>query len=338
MKFTKLKNKLNALKGEIKRNKAVSYSEWLNTEGLDDNAENRQLYGLYALSIDDSNKKADMRLSQIIGRGVFVAVFLVIFLIMCCNSVSAVNLTVTDNNNYYQSAEGNGGMVPYTSIEILEVPFLNYDDSYYIIYATTDLYGQYQNTHVLTIDFNLSTNNFITDYNAFLSSNYPSFGDYLENTYNDFSVPYLPSWLYSNDFTVLLQDVVNEYDYIKSLGYDDGYDDGYDVGFDDGYDDGENTGFQTGYGDGYDVGVVDGYNEGVTDGYDDGYDVGYTNGINDGEIAKKSIFAIFDAPIKVLTSLLDFDIFGINLLSTFKVILTILLLGAIAKFVLSIAL
>ena len=148
-------------------------------------------------------------------------------------------------------------------------------------------------------------------------------------------------WLlggYSTYFSDIFYSIKSDFYNIENVSYNNGYDDGYDVGFGDGYNDGENTGFQTGYDDGYDVGVADGYNVGVTDGYDDGYDVGYTTGINDGEIAKKSIFAIFDAPIKVLTSLLDFEIFGINLLAIFKVILTILLLGAIAKFVLSIAL
>ena len=97
------------------------------------------------------------------------------------------------------------------------------------------------------------------------------------------------------------------------------------------------------------------YNSGYTAGYNDGktagvnsvnteqyFDNGYTAGYNDGKTAGIasandysfiSLFgAIFDAPVKTFTSLFNFDLLGVNILSLITALFTLCVIVVIVRF------
>ena len=154
--------------------------------------------------------------------------------------------------------------------------------------------------------------------------------------------------------------------------YEQGYNEGLSVGYSDGYEDGQGNGFIAGREQGYTEGEMAGYNSGYTEGYDQGnmngyfsgYDVGYVDGEAEGyengnaegytvgwkdgeahgitetqgtlEGVKELVFGIFDAPTRLIDGMLDFNLFGIHLASTVKVILTLgvvsVIIAVIIKF------
>ena len=326
----RITTKLRAVKEESRRVKPLTYAEWLNDNGLTDNVENRALYGSYVLDVDNHNKKADMRLSQFIGRGVFLLCVLVVFVAMFINSVGATDIVYTDGvydkneiTNSYQYTEAceftwDGFDTSFTAIYL---DFTNSSGYTYKMYIIENVELFYEKVDYYVQD---KTQDDIFDFLYGYANDHP----------NSVDGYFGSEWYYGSPLQSLYYEYENQYNAIHSQGYDDGLDVGFDLGYDDGYDDGLDVGFD----DGYDVGIQHGYDDGYDVGVREGYNLGYDAGVDVGETAKKSIFAIFDAPVKVLTSLLDFEIFGVNFLSIFKVILTVLLLGAIAKFVLSIAL
>ena len=93
-------------------------------------------------------------------------------------------------------------------------------------------------------------------------------------------------------------------------GYGNGLADGEDVGFDKGYQAGVNTSQEASYNDGVNAGYRSGYDVGLAD----GKSLGYNNGLSDASHYSflGLIGAVFDAPIKAFTGLLNFDVFGIN--------------------------
>lgn len=148
------------------------------------------------------------------------------------------------------------------------------------------------------------------------------------------------------------------------MGYETGYDEGYETGCDEGYEPGYNEGMaygrQEGYAYGYSEGHYqgyldgseDGYLEGKADGYDDGYSVGYqttkdelvkqyTKGYNNGKEAgiteavntKETVIdfvdGLFSAPVNFLYTMLDVEIFGMNLFNIVMVFLTVVLVGVV---------
>lgn len=131
--------------------------------------------------------------------------------------------------------------------------------------------------------------------------------------------------------------------YIKGVdfgleeGYGNGYDQGSIDGYQDGYTDGENEGYGIGYDDGYSIGNEEGYSDGYDYGYIDGEKYGWDNGFGAGQndmaetshTFKEMVFAIFDAPSRLIDSMLNFDIFGINLAGLVKTIITIAVVAVI---------
>ena len=133
------------------------------------------------------------------------------------------------------------------------------------------------------------------------------------------------------------------------IGYQDGYEDGWIVGDQEGNIAGYNSGYSVGYGDGYD----DGYSIGNEEGYSDGYDYGfydaeelhasdYMNGYGAGllevadteESIKDVVFAIFDAPVNLINGILDFNLFGINVASLVKTLITLAITALLVFFIL----
>lgn len=69
-----------------------------------------------------------------------------------------------------------------------------------------------------------------------------------------------------------------------------------------------------------------GFESGQKIGYDNGYNVGFSDGINSNETRFDGLmFAIADVPMKVISSMLNFDILGFNLMGFFLGIITLLL-------------
>lgn len=94
-----------------------------------------------------------------------------------------------------------------------------------------------------------------------------------------------------------------------------------------GLSDGENKGYE----DGYDKGKSDGYNLGK----DIGDTIGYQRGVREhNDYSFFTLFsAIFDAPVKVIYNLLDFEILGVNLFSFFSALVTVFIVIALIKFI-----
>ena len=118
------------------------------------------------------------------------------------------------------------------------------------------------------------------------------------------------SSLFGGDFTV-------EYPYI-------GGDYSYNKGYDSGIKNGQGLGWEDGYTYGYDIGKQDGYDIGLTDGANT--DTGWMN-------FKNLIFTIFDAPFYVLSTALNFEIFGINIAGTLISLISIALIVWILKII-----
>ena len=88
------------------------------------------------------------------------------------------------------------------------------------------------------------------------------------------------------------------------------------------------------YQQGYEQGEEAGYQSGHTAGYDSGYDVGYSDGIaTAGNSSFLSLItAVVDAPITAFTSLLNFEVLGVNLKKLVLSILTAALVIACVRF------
>lgn len=83
-----------------------------------------------------------------------------------------------------------------------------------------------------------------------------------------------------------------------------------------------------------------GWQEGEKQGREDGYQMGYEAGLEAAsgssdenkamlEELKEFVYAIFDAPARLINSMLDFDFFGINVAGFVRTILTLTVVGAI---------
>ncbi len=96
-------------------------------------------------------------------------------------------------------------------------------------------------------------------------------------------------------------------------------------------------GYDAGYSDGYTSGNSDGNSQGYQDGYSAGQSIGYGNGYNDGieqsgQYSFNSLIgAVIDAPVSAFTSLLNFEILGINILGFISGLLTLALIIFIIK-------
>lgn len=92
--------------------------------------------------------------------------------------------------------------------------------------------------------------------------------------------------------------------------------------------------YESGYNSGYTNGERNGYNIGFGDGKREGYDIGYNEGYlasQGGEGFSGLFDGIAKVPITTLTSLLGFEIFGVNVLGTLLGILTIVVVAFLIK-------
>lgn len=106
---------------------------------------------------------------------------------------------------------------------------------------------------------------------------------------------------------------------------------GYDNGFEDGYNEGYGVGNTDGAETGYEVGFEDGYNDGYSAITQETIDELESEVLTDGETFLDFIFAIFDAPLNVIRTALDFEILGFNVSDLIFFILTLFLFVMVLK-------
>lgn len=90
--------------------------------------------------------------------------------------------------------------------------------------------------------------------------------------------------------------------------------------------------YDKGYDAGHDVGYDEGYAAGEEAGYSKGFSAGQTEAMNSNSTLKDLIFGIFSAPGELINGILDFDLFGINLASLVKTLLTLTVVALIVVF------
>ncbi len=106
------------------------------------------------------------------------------------------------------------------------------------------------------------------------------------------------------------------------------------------------NGYSNGYTDGQAYGEIlhaDDYQNGYDQGYADAKDVWYKNGLKDGfngadtsqawSNMKNLIFAVFDAPFYVISTSLDFNLFGINIAGTLIALISLAIIVWILKII-----
>lgn len=133
---------------------------------------------------------------------------------------------------------------------------------------------------------------------------------------------YVPSFTdYCNLYAAIL------YSEFYDKGYIAGYDVGKTKGYDKGYIDGEQFGYNNGEQFGYNIGYDEGYNA-ITQ---ETIDKLESEVLTDGETFLDFIFAIFDAPLNVIRTALDFEILGFNVSDLIFFILTLFLFVMVLK-------
>lgn len=103
----------------------------------------------------------------------------------------------------------------------------------------------------------------------------------------------------------------------------------FQIGYNTGYDKGNSHGYKAGYQSGYDKG----YNEGKAYGYNEGFNKGYEQGAGGNNTLVGMIYAIVDAPFKVLKDSMNFNFLGINVADFIFSALTMIIVIKIFKFV-----
>lgn len=66
-------------------------------------------------------------------------------------------------------------------------------------------------------------------------------------------------------------------------------------------------------------------------GAQDGYSKGYTDGVNESDVGKNFLLTVFSVPSYVLSTIFNFEIFGINLYLLITFLLTIAIVGLVLK-------
>ena len=107
------------------------------------------------------------------------------------------------------------------------------------------------------------------------------------------------------------------YYFTSSFDDNDYYNEGYKAGIDEGFNKGEDIGYQNGYNAGETIGYGKGYNAGVEHGSDYSF--------------MGLIGAVIDAPVSAFTSLLNFELLGVNILGFISGLLTLALIIFIIK-------
>lgn len=102
---------------------------------------------------------------------------------------------------------------------------------------------------------------------------------------------------------------------ITSGAYESGYTTGRNEGYQNGYADGEKAGSETGYGQGYEI----------------GYNAGYSSGQASSTNLWSYILTIGQAPFEFMKDMLNFEIFGVDIIGLVSSLLTAALVVTIIR-------
>ena len=108
------------------------------------------------------------------------------------------------------------------------------------------------------------------------------------------------------------------------------YNNGYILGYENGKEEGKKQGKEIGYKDGYDKANTELYNKWYIGRYQQGYNEGTKNAGNYTFLSLMG--SIVDAPIKVISNMLNFEILGFNMMQFFYAIITVCIIVTIVKF------
>ena len=257
-----------------------------------------------------------------------------------------------DKSNYSWYPFLVGNLSYGSSVFVIDGSIYSYYDNYLTVYS--DAYNNFRSTGVSLNISNFDTYYLWSDGTDTYHSNYDTGTHYVFNKTTLQWDPITSNINFSGYDTFTIDGLVIGNTHILPVTYyDNGYSNGYDLGYDNGYDDGfdtaENVNYDDGYADGYDKGNSDGYDNGYSTGYDtglsqgnstgydNGYLVGYNNGYNEGindsnTYTFNNLFgAVLDAPVKVFSSLLNFNFLGVNLLSFITGLFTLAVIILIVK-------
>lgn len=81
----------------------------------------------------------------------------------------------------------------------------------------------------------------------------------------------------------------------------------------------------------YNQGFLNGERTGYLDGFYEGESKGYTEGVGEGEVASNFLLTLFSAPTYILSTIFNFEIFGINIYLLITFLLTIVIVGFVLK-------
>lgn len=241
------------------------------------------------------------------------------------NDASNENLTkivypITAYNLLYFSDE--------TLVQNLCSVNLNAGNNYfYLVYPFSDLFGSVGFSFSVGLTTNFDCNNIYLFTTGSYKNKNSSYG-YNEFIYYSSPTEYLRFRFYCS----YLGDSEEAYYFTNSQTYyfvEDLEDNDY-------YQNGYNSGYDKGYNNGYYYGEKDGYSSGYKQGNTEGYNKGYSKGV---EYANDYSFlslmgAVIDAPITAFTSLLNFELLGVNLLGFVTGLITLALIIFIIKLIL----
>ena len=240
----------------------------------------------------------------------------------CCSLLSTSSMA--NNYGYYKLGFSGNGTSTY-NVTNLSVG----DNKRYL--SSSEIESDYRFPAVFDMNITLTTNfNYRDIYLMSVRSFYnesSSYG-YNEFTYYSSSSDYLRFRFYSyftaNTFNEHFYLTSHDYYFVQNLTDNQYYKDGYNTGVDEGY--------KTGYYEGNNVGYSNGYKQGETVGYNNGYNVGIEKASDYSFLSLMG--AVIDAPVSAFTSLLNFELLGINLLSFITGLLTLAIIIFIIKLIL----
>lgn len=220
-------------------------------------------------------------------------------------SIEPFNSTISNISQGSQTTS-----VPLTNAVTYSVPFV------------TELYGNF-NGNVKRVVFNSFDSALTSDFDTshLIANAIVNTVTYIDDMNNYFRFYIQTSYLNSslNPVGVISSFAFQEREYFIDINFSDNaiYENGYTNGYTDGLSDGSSFGY------------TDGYNAGQTIGYENGYSAGLVAG---GDHTFMSLIgAVIDAPVSAFTSLLNFELLGVNLLGFITGLLTLAIIVFIIK-------
>ena len=153
-------------------------------------------------------------------------------------------------------------------------------------------------------------------------------------------------WTETVQYYEFLFSFADQNSYGFQVGYEAGEEYGYSVGVQDAgeekYAEGKKAGVTEGKNIGYKQGLDEGYDDGYADGSDDGWDVGFAEGKEKGYYEGRAdeqenssfftlIYSVLDAPVQVISKVLNFEILGVNMSGLASSLVTLAILIVVVK-------